>query len=54
MRRAVDLAGDRPVDVAGLGVTILDWLHPEHGDRVRATFAFDYHAAAPPAPRPGF
>lgn len=46
MRRAVDLAGDRPVDVAGLGVTILDWLHPEHGDRVRATFAFDYHAAA--------
>ncbi len=46
MRRAVDLADDRPVDVAGLAETILDWLHPEHGDRVRATFAFDYHAAA--------
>ncbi|SFU39504.1 CRISPR system Cascade subunit CasB [Methylobacterium sp. 174MFSha1.1] len=56
MRRAVDLAGDRPVDVAGLGETILDWLHPERGDRARATFAFDYHAAAhrPPgrAPEP--
>ncbi|MGX7703225.1 type I-E CRISPR-associated protein Cse2/CasB [Methylobacterium sp. Gmos1] len=56
MRRAVDLAGDRPVDVAGLGETILDWLHPERGDRARATFAFEYHAAAhrPPgrAPEP--
>ncbi|MGF3026763.1 type I-E CRISPR-associated protein Cse2/CasB [Methylobacterium aquaticum] len=56
MRRAVDLADDRPVDVAGLGETILDWLHPERGDRARATFAFEYHAAAhrPPgrAPEP--
>ncbi|MGE7415709.1 type I-E CRISPR-associated protein Cse2/CasB [Methylobacterium tarhaniae] len=46
LRRAVDLAGDRPVDVAGLGETVLDWLDPERGDRVRAAFAFDYHAAA--------
>ncbi|OAS18946.1 type I-E CRISPR-associated protein Cse2/CasB [Methylobacterium platani] len=46
MRRAVDLAGDHPVDVAGLGETILAWLDSEHGDRARALFAYEYHAAA--------
>ncbi|MEH3144197.1 MAG: type I-E CRISPR-associated protein Cse2/CasB [Methylobacterium frigidaeris] len=45
MRRAVDLAGDRPVDVGGLAVTVLDWLDPDAGDRARSRFAYDYYAA---------
>lgn len=50
MRRTVDLADDEALDVGGLAVTILDWLHPDRGDTTRSRFAYDYYAAEFPPP----
>jgi CRISPR system Cascade subunit CasB len=52
MRRLVALA-DRRINVGALGAAILDWNHPERGERMRARWAFDYHAAGDAAPDAG-
>jgi len=48
LRRALPLAGDA-CDVAALAVDMLDWPHPERGERVRINWCFDYFGAARPA-----
>lgn len=50
MRRTVELADDAALDVGGLAVIILDWLHPDRGDTARSRFAYDYYAAEFPPP----
>jgi CRISPR system Cascade subunit CasA len=48
LRRALPMV-DRRCDVAALGKDLLDWDHPEFGDKVRTKWAFDYfaHASSP-------
>jgi len=47
LRRALPMAGRR-CDVERLAGDLLFWEHPEHGDRIRARWSFDYFGAAPP------
>jgi CRISPR system Cascade subunit CasB len=49
MRRLVALA-DRRINVGAQAVAILEWADPDRGDRLRARWAFDYHAAGDAAP----
>lgn len=49
MRRLVALA-NRRINVGALGAAILEWADTERGDRLRARWAFDYHAAGEAAP----
>ncbi|MCC5993019.1 MAG: type I-E CRISPR-associated protein Cse2/CasB [Rhodobacteraceae bacterium] len=47
LRRALPMV-DRRCNVARLGQDMLNWDHPEWGDRVRAEWCFDYFGAPPP------
>lgn len=50
MRRLVAVLSPGPIDVGGLGRSILDWPDPERGDRTRTRWIFEYHAAGEATP----